>query len=331
MRTELRNDFSKNTTLFLLSLFCVLAGLSSFFLGEVAIIPVSALLAAIFVFETGRTRTFSIIVSAALVAINIVMVAFLQPVVSVWALTSILCALTIALCYNKGSSVFDSSLIVTAIITALFVASLIVVGMIGAGEFTVEAAKDYYFKLYHAFRQQFSELLVGLYARLDPTITRGSTITVEEISAVIDLVLSLMLAVLIVISFGFAGLSLKLFRRVIVRYAGNPDFARSWRFVPPSFFGHFYIILVVAYFILSNSSGIVAITVANLYLIFMWIYAYVGAKILFQFLAQKKNKAFAVLMLALGLLIFSSLVIQILAMIGAFFTSRRIPEENSDK
>lgn len=331
MRTELKNEFSRNRTLFLLSLWCVLAGASSFVLGELAVIPASALLASIFVFESGHTRTCSIIVSAALVAINIVMVAVLQTVVSVWSLTTVLCALVIAICYKKGTSVFDASLIVTAVIAFFFVASLTVVGMMAAKEFTFEAAKDYYFKLYHLFQEKFSELIVNLYAQVDEAITRGASLTVEEISAVIDLALSLMIAVLVVVSFAMAGVSFKLFRNAMARYALHSEYARGWRFVPPAFFGHFYIILVLAYFILSNSTGITAIVVANVYLIFMYMYAYVGAKILYQFLAQKKSKVFAALMIALGLLTLSSLATQVLALLGAFNTTRRIPEEPSDK
>ncbi len=330
MKTELRNDISKNKTLLILSIWCILAGLSSFVIGEAATVFVSAILAAVFVFENGRTRTYSIIASAILIAINLVMLGVMQSVISLWSLTSILCALVISLCYKKATSVFDCSLVLTFIISAFTVISLIMVGMLAAKEFSFEAAKDYYFKLYQLFRDKISLIMVDIYAQINQSIGRGG-ITYEQASAVIDTVLSLMIGVLIVISFIMCGAAIKIFRSLMVRYSQSADEAKSWRFVPPAFFGHFYIILVLAHFIFSGSNGLAAITIANLYMIFMWIYAYVGAKVFYLILTQKKSKAFAVFMIILGVFLLSSLATQILAMLGAFYTSRSIPESPSDK
>ena len=329
MRTGINSKFSYNKTLLLLSLLCIIcAGLSVFF-GEIASMAVAGLLAAIFVFETGHKRIYSFVVPIILVAINVVMVSLMENIFSIWAVISILAAYVIFFGYVKKMEKFDTALIVTGIVALATVISLLIVGMISASEFSINSSIEFYTKLYSAIREGFSHTLVELYSQISQGIDT-QTITVDDAASILDVIASLLIGVLVIVSFFVAGVSYKIFAAIMKKYSEHPEDLIGWRFLPPAFFGHVYLVLVVAYFLLSNGTGVLATSVTNLYLIFMWVFAYVGVKISHAYLSRVKSVGFSIFILGICLLLFSSFALQILAMIGAFSCSRRIVQTPGD-
>ena len=329
MRTKLNDKFSYNKTLLILSLLCILCACLSVVFGELAVVAVTAFLAAIFVFESKQKRIFSFVIPVIVIAINVGTILLMQSVFSVWGVVSIVSAFVIYYGYVKGAPKFDTALIVAGIIALFTVLSLLFAGMLSANEFSLEASINFYEKLYSLIREDFSKSVVEIYSQIAAE-TKTEPITIDEAGAILDTMVNLLIAVLAVISFFVTGLCYKLFGAILKRFAAERDALASWRFVPPAFFGHFYMVLMIAYFLLSRGDGVLAITVANLYLIFMWIYAYVGARILYLYLSEMKSKGFAIFVIGIGMLLLSSLSMQLLAIIGAFYTSRQINEASSD-
>ena len=74
---------------------------------------------------------------------------------------------------------------------------------------------------------------------------------------------------------------------------------------------------------ISSIDSALAIAAFNLYYIFMVIYAYIGFNVLLEILKRRYSTIVSILMLAFALLIFSSLAIQLIAVVGVIFTIRK--------
>jgi hypothetical protein len=69
-----------------------------------------------------------------------------------------------------------------------------------------------------------------------------------------------------------------------------------------------------------SADSVVSVAVANLYNIFMVVFAYLGFNFAVQLLSTRRSKAFAYFIIVLALLMFSSFAIEILSLMGVFFT-----------
>ena len=74
-----------------------------------------------------------------------------------------------------------------------------------------------------------------------------------------------------------------------------------------------------------------AVTVLNLYNIFMVVYAYFGFNYATYLLSLRRSRGFAYTVLIIAILVFSSLAVEILSLMGAFYaiTDRKYSDENS--
>jgi hypothetical protein len=142
----------------------------------------------------------------------------------------------------------------------------------------------------------------------------------------IDATFNTLVSVLIVFSFAICGLCLKLFSAVMKRCLEYEDNILGWRFDPPAMYGHIFIVLMFVQFIASYGDGVFSFVITNLYLIFVWIYAYIGYRVAIYVFSNRKKPAVITAIIILLLLLFSSLALQILALLGAFSTTRRPPQ-----
>lgn len=321
MKTELKKDLSYNKTLLILSALCILSGILSVALGELAVPFVAGFCAAIFVFESGRKRVYSFVVPVALIFVGAIGLIFIGSTFLLWGILCILAAFIIYYAYTRSKSKFDFSLILTGVTSVFTVLSVLIIGMICAKSFSLEASIAFYGDLYDALRDEAAKAIVDFYSELYKDTSAAITLT--EAGEIIDSALGAVIAVIAVVSFILCGLCFKVFTAVISKCADNKEELSDWRFEPPSFYGHFYYILIFAYFFAAYSEGIISTVIVNLYIIFMWMFAYVGYNVVLEKFAGRKRPITVFIVITLAILLLSSFVLQILAILGAVYVTRQ--------
>lgn len=148
-----------------------------------------------------------------------------------------------------------------------------------------------------------------------------------SIGTMVDRMYSLVLAMYAVLAFFLVGVALKVFS-ALVRVLGGELSATvmRWRFTTPVVFAYFYIVLFFAYMFFGGGTGVLAMTVGNLYTVFMLMYAYIGWKYLrFMMARSGRVRRFRVLLAVLAV-IFFTVALQMLAIEGviAVITANRL-------
>ncbi|MBQ8414510.1 MAG: hypothetical protein IJX58_04605, partial [Clostridia bacterium] len=87
-------------------------------------------------------------------------------------------------------------------------------------------------------------------------------------------------------------------------------------------YAYFYILLVILSLFATNADSIFAVSVLNLYNIFMVVFAYVGFTVSLDTLKNRMKPVTATLVLIAVLLIFASFAAQILAAFGVLYSIR---------
>ena len=319
MKTELKTSLSFKKTLLILSLLCLLLGALCLALGEL-LLPVSAaLLAVIYVFDTTERRIFSYAVSAALILINIAGLIF-GITLSLFSIQAVIIALLICLSFRNGASKSDSSYLLTLICVAFIVLEGLLLAMAEVGEYTVDAAVSFYANLFDQLRAVFVNISLDMYGEI--FAKAGVKLTSDVLETMFDAQLGLIISYLVIAAFCIVGITMKLFTAFSAKLAQDNRAILSWRFVTSNVFAYFYIILLIASIFTTSASGVFALTVNNLYNIFMAIYAYVGFNFAIAFLSSRMRPMFAFLIICIALLTFFSFGISLLAMIGVIFTLR---------
>lgn len=316
MKTELRNSLSANKTLLILSLICLLLGALSCVAGEIMIPLLAGVLSALYLFDTKSKRIFSILVSVALIALNIASVLF-KYAISLFAPTAIILSLILCSAFTKGQSKSDAAYVMSIISAALGVVGYLLFAMIEQGVYTLDAAMDYYVELIDSIRLIFVDSMVEIYA------TSGIEVTEEIVTAVFNQQINMIISYLLIGGFVISGISMKIFGAIVGLCAEDKTHIKEWRFTATRVYAYFYVILVILSLFASSADSIFAISVFNLYNIFMVIFAYVGFKVAHDLLKKRMKPFLSVVVLLGALLLFSSFAAQLLAALGVLYAMRR--------
>ena len=316
MKTELKQSYSNKKTPLVLSLLCVVFGAICGLLGELLLPLPIAFLAALYLFDNSNRHTFSIVTSAIIVIINIVGLLF-KISLSAFGPASIILAFLIYYAFSRKQSKSDASFLMTIICAAFSVVGYLLIAMNLQGEYTIDAALEFYTKLSDMLKESFTELMLEAYK------TAGIEITVEAVAKVYDTQISLIISYLLIIAFFIVGVSFKIFGLIVKKCTEDDREISSWRFFTSNVFAYFYVILVFISMFVINVDSVVAVAVLNLYYVFMAVYAYVGFNVAMAMLTKKMRPFVSFLLLALAVLVFSSIAFQILAVLGVLFTIRK--------
>ena len=125
------------------------------------------------------------------------------------------------------------------------------------------------------------------------------------------------------------GLAVRLFFSRTSKYNTEDERNVSWKFVTSPFLAYSYLVLLG--FSLIPSSGIFAASISFAASIFMAVYFYIGICALYSFISHKKNGRFAVLIILLSMLFFSSYAPKIISFIGVFVNNAFYKAMNSER
>lgn len=315
MRNELKTSLSQKKTLLITSLLAILFGILSCVLGDIIMPLLIASLATLYLFDSSVRRSYSVSVSLVLIVLNLS--SFLFGIsVSAFAPCSILLGLILCYSYLKEQSKSDSAYIMTLVATAFTLLSCVLLAMVEQGTYTWEAVTSFYGDLHDSIRTLFISSMVDVYT------ASGIEITEEIIASVFDIQVRSLVSYFVIGSFVIVGLGMKAFTLAVSKLSENKQHIEEWRFKATNIFAYFYFVLIIASLFVGSADSIFAVSVLNLYNIFLVIFAYVGFNFVLTILTMRMKKGTAFIVLIALLAIFSSLIMQLLAVMGVMFTLR---------
>ena len=319
MKNELKKNLKYEKTMLILSLLCVASGFLTLIISEVMIPVAAALLAAIFLFESGKRRRFSYVVAAALLLINVASFFIPDVIPGFFSITIIAFAFIISRAFIKENEKSEAAFWMTAIATLVITLTFISAPMIAANQLDFGIVKTFYENLVSLLRE---EIILSLNAALQGMTEQGAPVFVDvsQVNELFDYQLNMIISYVIIFAFFLSGATLKLFSIVVAKCADNTKSIFLWRFKTSSVFAYFYIILTIVTFFITSADSVFNITVLNLYNVLMFVYFYVGFNVAVAFMARKRRPLFAFLIVLLAVIFFLSYAIELLAIIGAFFT-----------
>ena len=332
MKTSLKASLSSKKTLLILSVICIVFGgvcLVLGGLGEFLLPVVIATLAAIYVFD--KKRTYAIITSGILMAFNLAGILF-EINISFFGLAAIVSAGIIAIAYYRGQSKSDAAFLSTIIYAFLSVCGMLLLAMFLIKNFDFNAAMDFWDNIYDSSYEAVREMLDKYLTLAKEYYTEAEVNYAREVSyLLLDISFSCVISYIVIAAFAVIGLSMKLFGFIVKKCAEDNSEITKWRFATSNVYAYFYLALSLATVFVSSVDNIFGIAVANLYFIFLIVYAYVGFTSILSLLKQKLRPILAYIIVIAACLLMLSLSPQILAFVGVFSTftaNRRLKEQN---
>lgn len=312
------------------SILALIFGAVSAILGELFVALAIAPLAALFVFERKEKRILSYIVSILLVAVNFLIAGPL----SVIGVEIVIVALIIAVAYARGMSKAECVLALTVVVSIMITLSLVFAAINETKVYTIESVISFYQNGFEAMKQEFVTQISEVTSSMGDG-TEMLIYTAEDAAALFDRFANMLISVLVIISFALTGVILKVFSALMLRVSDEPDHIVSWRFVTSNIFAYFYLALFALYMFVAADTSVLAISIVNLYNVFMYVYAYFGFGYALGLISRGRSRGFGTVMLLLGCVMFSAVAFQILSLLGVFHTvtynkfSKIIPPDNN--
>ena len=309
-------DLKRGGSPYVIAALSVVFGIISVFLSDIFAVLAVAYLAATMVFDKTPRLLLSIGASLLIVVANVLCLVFTDASVLSGFLT-VAAGSVIAAAFRLHRSKNECVLISVTVVSLFTVGSMLLLFMRAAGSFSISAAMEVYDSVYESLKNDFINRIGDITSGMGNG-TAEVVISSEDIAMMFDSVANLGIAMIIILSFAIVGISFKLFTRVVASYVKDGSIIRDWRFRPSGVFGYFYIALYLFSIFLGEPSAF-SLTVMNLYYVFMVVFAYLGYGVTVSFLSQVRSSTFAYLSVIAALVLFSSIAIQILSLVGVFF------------
>ena len=318
MKFQLKGNLPYHKTINSLAAISVLVGTVLILFGEFVIPFYSALLASLFVFDKKKGKLTAVFVSVGVLAADTVFCIFTKQYIPVYNLEATAIAAVVAFAFCKNRTKTEAAVAATLVATVFLILSLGLSAMVSSESFTLEAVVGFYTDLIGSLKE---ELIAGIqsFAVELPDGTLQYLISEEQALLLFDSVLGNMLAYLIIIGFAVAGVTFKLFSAVALKLGNNEERILSSRFGTTNVFAYFYIILIFLKLFV-DSSTTVGLAVSNLYLVLMFVYAYIGFNYLHAIVSMRRSPIGSLVIMLFAILLFSNLAVTLLSMLGLFYT-----------
>ena len=317
MKFKIEKNYKK--TLILWSAIAIVLAAVAGALGDIMLPFAAASLAFVFVLSGFERRVVIILVAlSALLACTVIGVVF-NGAFTLLGLEVVAVAIVIAYAYVRGISKAGSAAIITGIVASCIVLSLCLYAMISSGEYTLGAVKLFYEEFLNAFKSDFSVRLNEM-AGIYPDAEMQEMILAADVDVLLDSLSSIAVSLLIIVAFFLTGLTYKVFFALLMKYSDTPEEIMKWRFITPSLYGYFYIAISFISLLVASETDSVSIAVINLYNVFTFVYAYVGFNFALTMLSSRRSSGFAWMIMIVGIVMFSSISVQFLSVLGVLFT-----------
>lgn len=319
MSIELKYKFKYHLTV------AVLAALALFFgwcgvayrLEGMIMLPLTAsFIAALICVE--KRRIASLAVSAILIGAEFIV--GLSDYHTLSALCSVLVAVIISVFFTKKMDKSDSAMLSMLVTTVVILAMAAIYFISTTEASTLYEAYEHFLALYADFKDS---VITSVISAAQSSGADTSGISTEYMHEVFDAYLHCIVALVAILAFMLVGLAYKLFTGLMRICSAKPEQTAFWQFIPSVTFAYFYFALAFLSLFSINTESVLSVSVVNLYLIFTFVFSYVGYRYTVALISQKgRSKRFSRFTIIALTVLFSSIALQILAAIGAFITAK---------
>lgn len=332
MKLVIKEKLGYTRALLLLSLFAVAFAAIGAFVGEIFIAVSAALLSCVFLFENKGRRIFSFAVPVLIIAVC----ALVGGVFSVFGVETLALALVICFFVSRGYRKSVCAAIITSLVVVFSFISLVIVAIEATGQMSVDAVRDFYVSLYETAREEFVGQIMSAFSEIEKMYLSSAAgaapnlPSAEDVGAVFDSFVDSLISLFVIFGFFISGIALKVFTAVSASVAERSNTVLEWRFRTGSLFAYFYVVLYFVSLFITVGDSAAALTVVNLYSIFMFVYAYVGFRTVFALLRVRCSQLVSWIIMIAALLLLSSFAVQILSILGvmATITTNRFEADN---
>ncbi len=312
MEFTLRNGSLYRSVIFKLSAYSVLSVLGCILLGYIFLPFATAAYAALLTFESRGKRVMSYAIPAVLVTLNFL----IRAAFSLEAITYIVLGVILYFAAKKGWSKSETAVWMMIVALLLLFCSAILIAFEKTGTVGVFSIRQFYSNIYLNTKEYIIDYLTSL-----------TTVNVDGVPIFVfdlydaecifnELLLSLV-PMSIIISFGLVGFSFKLFESALRKNAIEETALSEWRFGASNLTCYFYIVVAVLSLIAENDGSIFIYTLITLNTVFSVIFAYLGFRFVYNLLLSKgRSSLFAITLLVLAFIMFSSAALTILSFLG---------------
>ena len=317
MSIELKYKFNYRFTVALLvalSLFFGATGISYRIEGLIMIPLISAFLGALICIE--KRKIASVTVSILLIIGEFVL--GFRDYFTFTSLSSVLIAIIISLFYLKKMKKAESALFGTLLLAVAVFASAVVYIISTTEATSISEAYEYFVGIYNGFKESVISSVLEAAAT---SVANKNNLSREYLDEVFGAYLNSIVGIVTVLAFAVVGITHKFFCKLIHVCSESAKEITAWQFIPSATFAYFYFALLLFSMFSMDTTSVLAVSTVNLYLIFMFVFAYVGYRFAVAMMHTRgKSKSFSALTVIALTLVFSSIALQILAAIGAFIT-----------
>ena len=319
VKIMLKSSLNNKKTLVLLAVISVISGIGLCFVAEFCLPIVAAILAVLYLYDSSSGRILSVVISIFILLANAITVLFVGGYTVILALESVLLAVVIAACYSKGATKTGTVFYTTVIAAAFVVLAFISIPIIAERTFSFEVVENFYSHLYDTLERSFVITLSDVYANMD---MGGAEINIgtEELESVFERATYMLISIVIICALAIVGIAFKIFSALVAKLDSEPTKIAEWKFEMPVLYAYFFMALSLINIFTASSMSVFAISVSNLYNVFLCVYAYVGIKMIYNRFSEKHNKLVVRLIIFAIILLVFSFAVQIFALIGVFYS-----------
>lgn len=276
----------------------------------------AAFYAALLIYENSSKRVISYVLPVVMFLINLVLRDF--SFYSLEALAYVAVGVIIYFMYTRNVSKGESVFWTTLILTVMLVVSAIFLAFETVGSFGLTAVKHFFSNLFTAYKSYFVDALTSITV-LNRDGVSFFAYNPSQAELFFHEIVLLLIPIVILFAFLLSGITFKVFASVIRKNSGEESGINSWNFLTSNFVAYFYIIVAIIS-MLASGSGVFGLTLVSLNTVFSAVFAYIGVSFVYSLIVMRgKSSFFAIILIIVVCLVFSSFAIQLLSFLGVYF------------
>ena len=213
----------------------------------------------------------------------------------------------------------------TAIYLTITASAFVFISLYLSAAFTIESfslsdIKEHYLGIFLEFKNEFVELL----SQFTLTNEQGeieNAMTVEDAQLIFKAFSTTFIALIAIFSFLIAGLTLKLYAKIVLKYSKHGILKKFAHFLPSSLCAYSYVISSILA-IFSKDGSRFSLILLNINTIMLVVFAYMGVKYLLMVAKLSARRSVVYFLIALGFLSFPTFAPQIISYIGVWVAVR---------
>lgn len=316
MQPILKKSSLYKKTIFTLSLLTAVFAFGCMLLGYIFLPMASAFYAALLIYENNSKRVISYALPVVMFLINLVLrdFSFYSLEAIAYVAVGVIIYLTCTRNISKGESVFWT----TFAITVMLVVSAIFLAFETLGAFGLTPLQQFFSNLFLSYKSFFVDSLTSITV-LDREGVSFFAYNPGEAELFFHEIVILLIPIIILLAFLLSGITFKIFKSVIRKYSGDECGIDSWSFMTSNLVAYFYLIIAILAMFVSGS-GVFGLSLVSLNTVFSAVFAYIGVSFVYSLIMIRgKSSFFAVMLIIIACLIFSSFAIQLLSFVGVYF------------